>query len=436
MSNLPTISIVVPSFNQGQYLRETLQSLVDQEYPALEVIIQDGGSRDDSVAIAQEFVQAYPGVFRLFAEKDDGQADALNRGFRRATGTILGFLNSDDTLYPRVLHSVAREIDPSRDRHVVMGRSLFTGVNSRYVGVEHPAEYISHFEHLAIWKRGYNTIPQPSVFWHKEVSERCGLLDVNEHHALDYDLFCRFSRHYWIHKVDELWSTYRMHDESKSAQRTEAEVLELSIGVSRKHWGSWLSPLRWRCELSHWAYRKHFSDHARHHARRAEQAFRQRKLLSAMWELLMTTLYSPKMARDRLVYGWLSQRVPGLLRKVVTRDTSFHGQHNDGWIGPSFIAQLEIPGDAQTLQYRLEHVPQVRHDRFEVQLLVEGTVADRRLLDDPGQFRLAADVSGLQGQRVHVEIKSGSYFIPREIMGLDDNRELSIKLNEVRFDHI
>ena len=281
MKGFTPISIVVPSFNQGQYLGETLQSLVAQEYPALQVIIQDGESTDDSVAIAKSYVVRHPEIFTLFVEKDAGQADALNRGFARVTGTILGFLNSDDTLYPRILHRVAAELDPSRGRYVVMGRSLFTGMNSRYVGVEHPAEYISHFEHLAIWKRGFNTIPQPSVFWHKAVTERVGWLDVDEHHALDYDLFCKFSRHYQFHRVDELFSNYRMHDESKSAQRTEAEVLALSIGVSRKHWGSWYSPLRWRLEFSYWVYSQHFHDHARHHARRAEDAFRQRRLAAA-----------------------------------------------------------------------------------------------------------------------------------------------------------
>lgn len=427
MNNLPSISIVVPSYNQGQYIAETLQSLVDQDYPSLQVIIQDGGSTDDSIAIAEDFVRRRPDIFQLFAEKDAGQADALNRGFARATGTILGFLNSDDTLYPQTLHRVAAEIDPARDRYVVMGRSLFIGENSRYVGVEHPAEYISHFEHLAIWKRGYNTIPQPSVFWHRDVSKRCGWLDVNEHHALDYDLFCRFSRHYRFHRIDELFSNYRMHDESKSAQRTEAEVLELSIGVSRKHWGSRLSPLHWRLAFSHWAYTRHFHDHARHHARRAEDAFRQRRLGTAAAEFLQTLRYSPKMARDRLLYGWLTRRKLNVLDRMVTRDTSFHGEHADGWIGPLYTVQIQIPTNAGRLEYQLEHAPQQGHDNFEVQLMLNGTTVDHRLLERPGPFTLGADVSAIQGTTATIEIRSASFFVPREIMHVEDDRQLSLK---------
>ena len=120
MTNLPAISIVVPSFNQARFIGETLQSLVDQQYPNLKVLIQDGGSTDGSVDIARGFVERHPAVFDLVVEKDSGQADALNRAFARAKGDVLGFLNSDDTLLPNVLHRVAAVThnDPSETRSV------------------------------------------------------------------------------------------------------------------------------------------------------------------------------------------------------------------------------------------------------------------------------------------------------------------------------
>jgi len=433
MTSLPSISIVVPSYNQGRFLTETLQSLVDQEYPNLQVVIQDGCSTDDSVPIAEDFVRRFPGIFQLHVEKDAGQADAINRGFARATGSILGFLNSDDTLFPGVLHRVSAEIDPARNRYVVMGRSLFTGENSKYVGVEHPAEYISHFEQLAIWKRGYNTIPQPSVFWHKDVTDKVGWLDVNEHHALDYDLFCRFSRYYRFQRIDELFSTYRMHDDSKSSQRSEAEVLALSIGVSRKHWGRWISPLRWRLELSHWMYTHHFHDHARHHARRAEQAFRERRFASAIINFLQTAWYSPRMARDRLLYGWAAGRVPGLLGRMVARDTAFHGQHPDGWIGPSFVSQIEVPAHATALHCLLEHVPQPGHDGFTVNLAVEGNITGHAVASVPGVFELCAEVAEWRGKPITIQVASGHHFVPSEVLGVNDDRQLSLKFHGIEF---
>ena len=90
MTIAPKISIVTPSFNQGRFLGETLQSLVDQAYPNLEVVIQDGGSNDGAIEIAQTFASKFPSIFRLFVEKDSGQADALNRGFARTTGATSG----------------------------------------------------------------------------------------------------------------------------------------------------------------------------------------------------------------------------------------------------------------------------------------------------------------------------------------------------------
>lgn len=431
MKPLPTISIVVPSFNQAQYLPETLQSLVDQDYPRLEVIIQEGGSRDGSIAIAEDYARRYPDIFRLFVESDSGQADALNRGFARTTGEILAFLNSDDTYFPGTLHRVAAEIDPARGRYVVMGRSIFTGTGSRYVGIEHPSEYVSHFEHLAIWKRGFNTIPQPSVFWHRTVWERCGGLDVNEHHALDYDLFCRFSKHYRFHKIDELFSTYRMHDSSKSSQRTEAEVLDLSIGVSRKHWGAWWSPVRWRCTLSHWWHNRHLHERARHHARRAEDAFSKRRYAAALAEFVKTLITSPKMARDRLLYGWLAAKGGRLTHRLTVVSEGFTERYPDGWIGPLYRSYIPVPEDSAQIIVKATHSRQPGHRKIEIRLFVNGALADSKVIQSDATFSLGADALPYQGTTVMLEIRTSSYFVPAKLSEGHDNRQLSLQLNEV-----
>src|SRR5215470_13672007 len=104
----PRITIAVPSYNQGAFIRETLDSLVAQEYPNLEVIVQDGGSTDGAVEIAREFAARYPDVFQVDVRPDRGHAHAVNMAFARSTGEILGYLNTDDTLYPGCLARVAR----------------------------------------------------------------------------------------------------------------------------------------------------------------------------------------------------------------------------------------------------------------------------------------------------------------------------------------
>ncbi|MEI7995249.1 MAG: glycosyltransferase, partial [Methylococcaceae bacterium] len=408
------------------------------DYPSMEVIIQDGGSTDGSVAIAEDFVSRYPSIFRLFVEKDSGQADALNRGFARTNGEIMAFLNSDDTYFPRILHRVAAEIDQARGRNVIMGRCVFTGAGSPYVGIEHPSEYVNHFEHLAIWKRGFNTIPQPSVFWHRAVWERCGGLDVNEHHALDYDLFCRFSQHYPFHRVDELFSTYRMHDSSKSSQRTETEVLELSIKVSRKHWGSWLSPLRWRCEFSCWLHNHQQQRHerARHHARRAEEAFFSRRYGVAVVESAATLIASPRMARDRLFYAWLAAKGVRLFERLAVISEGFTGCHSDGWIGQVYREQISVPEDGKRIIVNAAHHPQPTHRKIKVCLYINGNLEDSVTAKDDTSFSLTADVASYQSQIVSLELRTNSCFVPSHLHGGEDKRKLSLRLGDVIIDKI
>lgn len=319
MNGLPLISVVVPSFNQARFIGETLQSLVDQQYPNLEVIVQDGGSTDGAVEIAREFVERHPATFSLFVEKDTGHAQAVNRGMRRTHGEILGYLNTDDTLYPGCLHSAAREIDPSRGRHVVFGRCVFTGEGSVYVGTEHPAEFQSHFNHLAIWRRGFNTIPQPATFWHRRVYERCGDFDEKHNHGLDYLQWCRFSRYFRFHKVDEMWATYRMHAASVSANKSEQDWLDIMTQYSRMSWGPWWHPVRWRCAISYWVHGHEFHEQARHHARRAEESWGGRRYLQAVWQAMLTTRYSPTMTWHRLLQPLLAEKSYAALALVLLR---------------------------------------------------------------------------------------------------------------------
>ena len=106
-------------------------------------------------------LERYPHL-RVIRERDQGQADAINKGFRLATGDYLGFLNSDDTLAPGALHQIAREIDPGRGRHVILGRCLFIDEDDHPTGLEHPSLFAGHRRVLQIWQG--HTIPQPATF--------------------------------------------------------------------------------------------------------------------------------------------------------------------------------------------------------------------------------------------------------------------------------
>jgi hypothetical protein len=329
---------------------------------------------------------------------------------------------------------VAKEIDIERGRYIVFGRCLFTGNGTRYVGVEHPAEYKSHFDQLAIWARGYNTIPQPSVFWHRTVWLKCGGFNESDHHVLDYDLFCRFSRYFFFHKVDELWSTFRMHDDSKSSQRTEAEVLEMSIRASRRYWRSWFSPLRWRCEFSHWLYGCNGHEKARHHARLTEQAVQSRRYLSAIGEFLRTFIYSPKMAKDRLLMAWLADRRIGIFQRLLKSEHEFTGHYGDLWIGPLYRTDIEVPAKARRLVLTCKHTPHGSHVEVRATLSVNRRLAACHNAAKEELFTLSADVAKYRGQRCQVEVRSGPFFVPRLLHNTPDDRRLVIQLLETKFE--
>ncbi len=433
MKDLPKISIVTPSLNQKRYIRETLQSLVDQNYANLEVVIQDAGSTDGSIDIAKEFTQIYPSIFQLYIESDEGQADGINKGFSKTTGEILGFLNSDDTLYPGCLTKVADSIDPKNKRWIVFGRCVFTGENSSYVGVEHPAEYSTHFEQLAIWKRGYNNIPQPSVFWHRQVWERCGGMDVEESHALDYDLFNRFSRHYKFHKIDQIFSTYRMHEESKTSAKTEAEVLELSIRVSRKHWGPIFLPLHWRCALSHWRYRRRFHENARHHARKYEESRRSRNYIKLTYHFIRTFIYSPSMATGRLISPVMDNLVFRGLKFLFKTDEGFTGIYADGWIGPLYRERMMVPEEKKKIGIEFEYNTRDSNDHLEIELLINGKSTATKQISDSGAYFMEADIMKHAGKQCDIELKSNTFFIPSMIEDSTDNRKLTMQLKNIRY---
>jgi glycosyltransferase involved in cell wall biosynthesis len=396
-SRYPRIAIAVPSYNQGQFIRETLQSLVDQQYPNLEVIVQDAGSTDGAIEIAQEFVQRYPGTFQLYVQKDRGHAHALNLAFARSTGDILGYLNTDDTLYPGCLHRVSGEIDPARGRYIVFGRCLFTGEGAAYVGLEHPAEYHGHFDLLAVWKRGHNAIPQPSTFWHRRVYQRCGGFDEEHSAGLDYLQWCKFSRYFWFHKVDVLWSTYRMHPVSVTSSKSEPEWLDLMITYSRMHWGPWWRPLHWRCALSLWFHRSR--------------------------------------PRYRLSRSMLGRALRALARMVGLRGgETFADRYGDNWIGPIYRSELSVPPDARRLILVLEHHPQGHHRRISPALWLSGRLVARRRTCDAGRLSFAIDLSSHRGASCTLEIRTPQFFIPRFLCGVPDDRRLSVLLLEQRIE--
>lgn len=441
MERWPRISIVTPSFNQGEYIAETIESVIAQDYPNLEHIVMDGGSTDSTL----EVLKRYPHL-KVISEPDRGQSDAINKGFRLATGDIWGFLNSDDTLLPGALHRVAQEIDPDRGRHIVMGRCRFIDEHSRFIGLEHPSHFENHRRVLEVWKG--HMIPQPAVFWTPEVWQRCGATDENLKYHMDYDLFCRFSREYRFHFVDQVFATYRLHAESKTEEWTAADRIEDGIRLSRRYWGSPLSLMYWQLTLSLAWYRFNRVGRAWDWLRQAQEAWRQRKVLRMVPYALAGGMLAPKVALYLATPPSLRERAQGILAKVRKRSVKVQEESSqtevcldhtepwkDGWVGPRMFVSREARLGANGV--RIEGWANLVYmsEPLALTICLDGEEIGQQPIKYSGDFRLELPLSQPLSPGLHtIEVQASTWFVPHRFIRNWDFRPLAWRMTGLEFE--
>lgn len=220
----PKVSIITPSYNQGQFIEETIRSILLQGYPNLEYIIMDGGSKDNSVEIIRKYE---PWLTSWVSERDRGQSHAVNKGFERSTGHISAWMNSDDTYEKGALSAVVNLMVKNTDIDVVYGNVKIINENS-----ETQAEMRSVPFHTQAFL--YDTVhiaAQSAVFWRNDLFKQVGMVDENIKYAMDRELLIRFieagAKFQFIHTI---LGTYRCHGESKtfgSQDESESELLKI-----------------------------------------------------------------------------------------------------------------------------------------------------------------------------------------------------------------
>jgi len=214
LERLPTISMVTPSLNQVDFLERTIKSLLEQQYSALQYIVQDGGSEDGTVAILERYSNR---LSHWESAKDSGQAHAINLGFTHATGEIMAYLNSDDLLLPGALHYVARYFSEHPDVDVVYGHRVLIDENDREVGrwVLPP-----HDDHVLSWA---DYIPQETLFWRRGIWQQAGgCVEEGLRFAMDWDLILRFrDAGAKFVRLPRFLGAFRVHPEQKSSEQLE-----------------------------------------------------------------------------------------------------------------------------------------------------------------------------------------------------------------------
>ena len=224
--NLPKISLVTPSYNQGRFLEETLKSVIHQNYPNLEYFVLDGGSTDNSVEIIRNYSEH---IDYWISESDGGQTDALIKGFSRATGEIYCWLNSDDVLEPGTLVEVAQFFIENPEAQIVYGDATWIDINGRKIRSKKEHSF-NHF----IFLFDHNYIPQPSTFWKRELFEKVGGLNPEISVAMDTDLWMRFLQNASFFHVKKQWSRMRYHEEAKTHPKKMRSVARQQVKKLRK----------------------------------------------------------------------------------------------------------------------------------------------------------------------------------------------------------
>lgn len=233
------ITIVTPSFNQAQFIGQTIESILSQEGDFyIDYIIADGGSTDGSVDVIKKYekllnenqwpVKCQGIEYRWWSKKDKGQTDAINQGFKVAKGEILAYLNSDDLYVPGVFQIVAKEYSQS-DCDLFYGNCISFWENEDKQIVNRPPDKVD-FDFLV--KTGPQ-IFQPASFWTKKIYEKVGELDENLHYAMDYDYYLKILKHGKAKYINEILARFRVIEGQKS--QNKRNMLKDFMQVNKKY---------------------------------------------------------------------------------------------------------------------------------------------------------------------------------------------------------
>jgi glycosyltransferase involved in cell wall biosynthesis len=214
---LPLVTIVTPSYQQCAFLEKTMRSVLDQDYPHLEYIVVDGGSTDGSVDIIRKYADR---LAWWISEKDNGQAEAINKGLMRAQGEIVAWLNSDDLYMPGAISRAVETMHTNQALGLIYGDAVTIDAN----GV--PLNVLSFGDWG--WKDliGFRIICQPAVFMRRSVLERAGFLDEEYHFMLDHHLWLRIASLAPIQHIPEILAAARHHADAKNVSQSEGFAQE------------------------------------------------------------------------------------------------------------------------------------------------------------------------------------------------------------------
>lgn len=222
----PIVSIITPSFNQAAYIDATIQSVLRQDYTPIEYLVMDGGSTDGTI----DRLRSYGPQLRWISRPDEGQTDAINKGFAATTGSILTWLNSDDTLEPGAVRAAVEYLEAHPDVAVVYGDANFIDPTGRFIG---RCAHVEPFNRHRLLHYS-DFIVQPAAFFRRSVFEEVGGLDKSLHWSMDYDLWLKIARRHKMAYIPRVIANYRWFGANKTAVGGMQRIEEVER-VARRH---------------------------------------------------------------------------------------------------------------------------------------------------------------------------------------------------------
>jgi glycosyltransferase involved in cell wall biosynthesis len=222
------ISIIIPSYNLGQYIKRTIDSVLNQDYQNKELIVIDGASNDETVDV----LKSYGDKLTWISEKDNGQADAINKGFKMATGDVVAWINADDYYELNTLSKVAEEFSNNKGQiSILYGKCNSTSETKSVINT--PPKNISATDLINTG----NLIYQPSSFYDLDLVRKVGYLDDNLNYWMEYDLYIKLIKEKPSKYIDLVLSNFMVRDDQKSNSKNQKAMDEELFEISKRHCG-------------------------------------------------------------------------------------------------------------------------------------------------------------------------------------------------------
>ena len=397
VSDWPKVGISTPSYNMAHYIEQTIDSVLSQDYPHIDYVVMDGGSKDNTV----EILKKYGDRIRWRSERDNGQADAINKGWHNVSGDLYTFLNADDTYLPGAVSTMAKHFREKPHAGMIYGEAYHTRENGEIIDRYHTQP----FEFSTLSQNCY--ICQPAAFMSRQAFVEVGMINASMQFSIDYELWMRIAKSYPVFKVDDYIATSRMYMDNKTLS-SRRRVYQESIGVVKHHYD--YVPHEWVN-----AYACYLCDGKDQFFDRSTTSLQSHAL-----SLLLGCYYNRRQLK-RYWREWC---------KLTGFAETFEGRWDDGWISKRYLKNVDINERSQSIRIEGKHWAPI--SALQLTVTLDGKKLQEAALEAAGPFHLDITVpADARGRRCELAIEASKTWSPR---ANGEYRKLSCVIDKIDFE--